>query len=76
MKCCADWTKISKFLLDHRLNINIDAESLLSVTVQKLRENFVETGHTFLGHLQLEHWAAMMTGVFRPLVKNAAPCHL
>lgn len=82
MKCCADWMKISKFLLDHRLNINIDAESLLSVTVQKLRENFVETGHTFLGHLQLEHWwskpirAAMMTGVFRPLVKNAAPCHL
>lgn len=56
MKCCADWTKISKFLLDHRLNINIDAESLLSVTVQKLRENFAETGHTFLGHLQLEHW--------------------
>lgn len=56
MKCGADWMKISQFLLDHRLIINIDAESLLFVTVQKLRENFVETGHTFLGHLQLEHW--------------------
>lgn len=51
MKCGTDWMKISQFQLDHRLYINIDAESLVSVTVQKLRENLVETGHTFHGHL-------------------------